>query len=459
MKNLIYLPVAALIFLLAGTEAFAQTVISGKVLSADGSLIPKAEVSTIIPGIKDIFTDKQIRVEVAEDGAYRLQLDQPGIYSLTVRGVFHHTMYIPVLVYDQPSMEINVLMLPKAYKDGRHFGNEGYLQWIRVLGNFNDYDFHSGEEFTLNKDGSISTMVPVTSDTMRIQVSGLNYGMGTSAITPADRYEQLSDNSFVSVLYKNLPADSLEIRYIPNETIPYRRTVLEDRTPNSLPIDGFLAFRNDHDRYWVEPLIAMRSIPFRYRIVDYSFSEGIPPTDQLEFQNSEIESFFDVDWRRSIDEITGALKNSSLHEQQVNLLLVAYVGVAHRANMSRDYLKSIRGNDKLPEFEYNPEIIERIFEEVEPGHTVWARSSQIPLFLMDLQQFDERSVAYFTDLVRNHNSDDLAVRVSQAIVERTAQNYTSVDQMPVYQAILQRFGEGNALLRAEMIFEKQHRSD
>lgn len=456
MRNMNYLSITVLFFLIAGIDASAQTVISGKVLSVDGSLIAKAEVSTVIPGVRDIFADRQIKVEVAEDGAFQLKLDQPGIYRLSVKGVFHQTMNIPVLIYDQPSIEMNILMLPKPYKSGRHFENEGYLQWFRVIGNFNNYDFRSGEKFTLNKDGSISATVPVTSDTMRIQVSGISYGQGAGAITPADRYELLPDNSFASVLYKNLPEDSLEIRYKPNESIPYRRVVLEGRSSESLPIDGFLTFRNNYDRYWVEPLITMQAIPFRYRIVDYSFSEGIPPLDQIAFQKGEGESFFDVDWSRSIDTITNALNNSSLHEQQKNLLLVAYVGVVHRANMRRDYFYRGRQNEKPPEIEYDRVIIDRIFEEIEPGHTVWAGSSQIPIFLLELLQFDNRSVAYFTDLVLYQNSDDLAVRVSQAIVKGTAQNYTSVDQMPIYQAILQRFGEGYELMRAEMIFEQQN---
>lgn len=456
MRNLNYLSITILFLLIAVANASAQTVISGKVLSVDGSLIAKVELSTVTPGVQDIFADRQIKAEVAEDGTFQLQLDQPGIYRLSVKGVFHQTMNIPVLIYDQPSMEMNILMLPKPYKSGRHFENEGYLHWFRVIGNFNNYDFRSGEKFTLNKDGSISATVPVTSDTMRIQVSGISYGQGAGAITPADRYELLPDNSFVSVLYKNLPEDSLEIRYKPNESIPYRRVVLEGRSSESLPIDGFLTFRNNYDRYWVEPFISMQAIPFRYGIVDDSFSEGIPPLDQIAFQKGEGESFFDVDWSRSIDTITNALNNSSLHEQQKNLLLIAYVGVVKRANMRRNYLYRGRQNEKPPEFEYDPVIIDRIFEEVEPGHTVWGWSSQLPIFLLELLQFDDRSVAYFTDLVLNHNSDDLAVRASQAIVEGTAQNYTSVDQMPIYQAILQRFGEGNTLMRAEMIFEQQN---
>lgn len=459
MYNQFHLLITVFIFLIGGSEAVSQTVISGKVLSVDGQPIPKAEVSTVIPGVQDIFADRQIKAEVSEDGAFRLQLDQPGVYSLSVRGVFHHAMNIPVLVYDQPSLEMNILMLPKPYKDGRHFGNDGYLEWIRVMGNFNDYDFHSGEQFSLNPDGSISAMVPVTSDTMRIHVSGLHYGLGTSAITPADRYEMLADNSFISVLYEDLPADSLEIRYEPNESIPYRRIILEGRSPDRLPIDGFLTFRNDNDRYWVEPLITMRVTPIRYRIVDYSFSDGIPRPDQITLQESEVESFFDIDWSKPLDKITDALNKSSLHDQQVNLLLMAYVGIVHRANMRIDYFSGVSGDEKPPEFDYDPIIIERIFEEVQPGHTVWGRSFIVPIFLLELFQFDDRCVNYFTELVLYHSSDDLASRVSEAIVEGTAHHYTSLDQMPVYQAILQRFGEGNTLMRAEMIFEQQNRRE
>ena len=459
MRKLIYATLTAIFFLSAASDGIAQTIINGKVLSADGSTIVEAEISTTVPDIQDIFADKRIKAEVAEDGTFQLQFDQPGIYLLSIKGVFHQTMNVPVLIYDQPSMEMNILMLPKPYKSGRHFENEGYLQWIRVMGNFNQYDYRTGEQFTLNEDGSISATVPVTSDTMRIQVSGISYGQGSGAITPADKFELLPDNSFVSVLYKNLPEDSLEIRYKPNESIPYRRVVIDGRSSNSLPIDGFITFRNNIDRYWVEPLITMQAIPFRYRIVDSSFSEGILPSDQISFQKSEGESYFEKNWGRSIDKITGALKNSSLHEQQKNSLLIAYVGVVHRANMRRNYFFRGRQNEKPPELEYNPVIIDRIFEEIEPGYIVWAWRNQIPMFILESLDFDDRSVAYFTDLVLNHSSDDLAERVSHAIVEGTAQNYTSVEDLPVYQAILQRFGEGSVLRRAELMFKQQNEGE
>ena len=459
MRNLIYVIITAIFFLSAASDGIAQTIINGKVLSADGSAIVKAEISTAVPGVQDIFAENQIRVEVAEDGAYQLHIDRPGIYNLKVSGVFHHTMNIPVMVYDQPTLEMNILMLPVYFNDGRHFENEDYLQWIRVLGSFNNYDYRSGEPFSLNRDGSISAMVPVTSDTMRIQVSGLSYGQRASAIPPADKYELLSNNSFVSVLYSNLPSDSLEIHYVPNETIPYRGVVPNDRNPNSLMVRGFLTFKNELDRYWVEPLISLSAFSIKYNVLDYSYSEGIPLQDQMSFQNSEVSSYFDMDWNSSIENIIDALKHSSLHEQQANLLLLAYAGVVRRSISRSDHLKRIRGDENIPDVEYDPLIIDRIFDEIEPGHTAWTRGWQLPIFLLEIFQFDERRLSYFTDLVHNHNSDILAERVSEAIVEGTAQNYTSVDQMPVYQAILQRFGEGSVLRRAELMFEQQNEGE
>ncbi len=456
MRKLNYLSITVLLFLIAVINANAQTFISGKVLSADGSTIDKAEISTTVPGVQDIFADKRITAEVAEDGTFQLHVDRPGIYNLKVSGVFHHTMNIPVMVYDQPTLEMNILMLPIYFNDGKHFENEDYLQWIRVLGSFNNYDYRSGEQFTLNRDGSISARVPVTSDTMRIQVSGLSYGQRASAIPPADGYELLPNNSFVSVLYRNLPSDSLEIHYVPNETIPYRGVVPGDRSPNSLVIRGFLTFANDFDRYWVEPLITLRTVPIRYEVVDYSFSEGISLDDQMTFHESESSFYFNMDWNNSLTNISDALKHSSLHQQQVNLLLLAYAGVVRRATDSRDYLKRTRRDKNIPDIEYNPQIIDGIFERIEPGHTVWARNRYLPIFLLELQQFDDRRINYFTDLVLYHNNDALAANVSQAIVEATAQNYQSVEQLPVYQAILQRFGEGSELRQAELIFEQQN---
>jgi hypothetical protein len=190
--------------------------------------------------------------------------------------------------------------------------------------------------------------------------------------------------------------------------------------------------------------------------VDYSFSEGISLDDQMTFHESESSFYFNMDWNNSLTNISDALKHSSLHQQQVNLLLLAYAGVVRRATDSRDYLKRTRRDKNIPDIEYNPQIIDGIFERIEPGHTVWARNRYLPIFLLELQQFDDRRINYFTDLVLYHNNDALAANVSQAIVEATAQNFTSIDQMPIYQAILQRFGEGSELRQAELIFEQQN---
>ncbi len=453
MRNLLHYLIALLILMIAGSEATAQTVLKGKVLSADGTPISKAQISTTVPAIQDIFSERQIRVDVADDGSYQLTADHPGIYMLRVRGVFHHTLNIPLLVIDQPEIVMNVLLLPKYFNDGRYFGNSDYLEWIRIMGNFNDYDFHSGKQFSLNSDGSISAMVPVTSDTIRIQVRGLTYGQGASAIPPADSYELLPDNTFVSVLYSNLPPDSLEIRYVPGETIPYRRILPGNMRGNIPAIRGFLTYANELDRYWTEPLSTMQTLMVQFRVVDYSFSEGIPPLDQMAFQKSDRRSVFDIDWNSIMEEITDALKINSLHEQQVNLLLMAYAGVVHRANMNRDHLIRFGRDDNPAEIAYDPLIVDRIPDEIVPGHPVWARNGQLPIFLLEQHQFNERWTAYFTELVRYHNNSDLAARVSQAIVGGTAGHYQSVEQMPVYQAIYQRFGEGNVLRRAVEIFE------
>jgi hypothetical protein len=454
MRHITCISIALSFFLIAGSHAVAQTVLKGKVLSADGTPITKAQISAVIPGVQDIFAEREIRVAVEDDGSYQLRFDQLGIYTLRVRGVFHSTLNIPLLVFDQPEIVMNILMLPKVFNDGRYFNNRDYLEWIRVTGNFNDYDFHTGRQFSLNSDGSITAMVPVTSDTMRIQVRGLNYGQGASAIPPADKYELLPDNTFASVIYSSLPADSLEIHYVPGETIPYRRILPGSMRGNSPVISGFLTFRNESDRYWVEPLSTMQTHMVQFRVVEYSFSKGMPPLDQYAFQDSGPVSLFGMDWNPTLEEIADALENSSLHQQQVNLLLMAYAGVVHRAYMNRDYMRRFGASRDPEEVKYDPDILDRIPDEITPGHTIWSRNGLLPNFLLEHHQFSERWTTYFTELVRHHNSSDLAARLSQAIMEGTAEHYDSAEQMPVYRAIQDRFGEGRVLWRAAEIFDQ-----
>lgn len=290
LKNLCLIFVT-IIYLLMGESAVSQTLIQGKLLSVDGATIPETIISIEPDNKRDIFSDQYEDVPPDKDGSYQLKIQEPGLYRLTFRGVFHHDLRVPVMIYDQPEMRMNVLLLPKKYNDGLYFDQEDYLKWIRVVGNFNDYDYNTAEKFLLNSDGSISAFLPVNSDTIRYYVRGLTYNQGTTVLPKADEFEYQEDLGFESVLYKNLPNDSLEIRYDPKNTIPFKRQFPTGVNPMEVNLSGVVSLKDQESENWIRPLSLLQPYIKEFNIVGWEMSKGMSIESQINLQKKITETY------------------------------------------------------------------------------------------------------------------------------------------------------------------------
>lgn len=323
--------------LLFAFEAVAQTAIHGKLLSVDGGIIPKTSISIHQDNPRDVFSEYEDIYDGA-DGAYRIEIHEPGIYNITFRGIYHRPLTMHFLIIDQPVIEMDVLLLPTYCNDGRYFSNEEYLQWIRVVGNFNSYNYHTGKSFSKNHDGSISAFIPVTSDTVRYQIKGLGYGWsGPTPLPMADKYQIRDDRSFESVLYRNLPADSLEIRYIPGETIPFERE-LPSVEQDWLNANGFISFKNRVDRHWTEPIRLLQFIGPSIPIIEQDLTSGLSADEQIDYLNKyysdeSAEHLIEVKQR-----VLSDLSNLDIHPQQREILFLGYAAILNQIEIRKHML-------------------------------------------------------------------------------------------------------------------------
>lgn len=357
--------VLLLITLLVSTSpCVAQTVVQGSILSITGDPLPIATVNVSATGPADMFTVPGNQI-AESDGQYRVEFNNPGIYELTVRGVFHRTVNIPVMIFDQQQINLSIYLVPALYNNGRHFDKQEYLKWIRAYGNFNDYDFFTGESFRANDDGSISAFIKTDKDTIRYQVKGLSNG---SAVLPgADDYA-VQGQSFEALLYNTTNADSVELRFHPENKRPYDYEIPEGLGPHRIRLHAFLQFDRPTDKFWTQPLQLMRTAFTNVQTLTKAETENI---HRLLIRESLSDS--DSWWSAEIlianrDTVTKALQQRDLHPQQRSALLISYVSLINQQLDRSEYLARI---DQEPDpLNVEDSIFQEIIETVDPRNPV-----------------------------------------------------------------------------------------
>lgn len=449
----------------------SQTIIQGKLLNVDGSTIPKT-VITIRPEVQqNIFSKQYEDIFPKEDGSYQLQIQEPGLYRLTFRGVFHYGISVPVMIYDQPSMNMNVLLVPMLFNDGAHFEREEYLEWIRIVGNFNEYDYFTGKQFSLNSDGSISAFIPIDSDTIHYHVRGITYNQSATVLPQADEYNYREDVGFESVLFNDLPTDSLEIRYDPKQPLPFKRHLPKGLLhPLQKGIRGFVSLKNQENENWIQPLISLRPHNRVFELIEWEMSVGIPVHFQINLQKKYAQNRFNIDVSEEFEEVSRELTKENLHPQQRAILTMSYAGILgwiRRQNILKqrsredptlvenDILKRLFEEKEIPKISPDPEIIHSIPEIVSPVHPAWIYYNGAVDYLLTETDDQQKFVGYFHEVVK-HNPNDRAVRlIVSSVIRHLGSAYSSVEEMPVYQIILERYGQNDLARDAHMAFRNR----
>jgi hypothetical protein len=428
-----------------------QSSLSGSIKSAGGETIPLYDITVHREGPSDLFSHSDAEIHL-ESEKYYIVFPEPGLYRVQVRAVFHYTVTVPVLVTDQPDMEMHLSILPRAYNDGTWFDEPGYLDWTRIKGNFNDYNYHTGIKMELREDGGISAYVPVTSDTLRYQVRGVS--SGASPLPGADEYRLRDDGSFESLKYRDLPSDSVEIRYHPEEVdfVRHKPDSLQDYEIRQL---GYIYFPDPDDGLWIEPLLYGMHMAPRLINRNPEGARSVSPETMIAHQSQSTHRNNPEQLERMLNELAAGAKRQDIHREQRALLLLAYASQLYRKHTMLRFMNRDREEAEKMELFYDPEILGMLPEYVSPAHPGWNRRSQVPSFLAELAGDDERVRDYLMQLVRHH-PDDMVVRdAALALIHQDAERFKSVEEMPVYDLILERYGQRQLAWIAKREFESQ----
>lgn len=195
MKRLLLLNI---LLFITFCSSHGSTTVSGTILSVTGEPMPVSSIDVSATGPTNIFTLPD-KVYADKNGSFSVTFEDPGIYTLSVRGVFHKSVRIPVMIYDQDKIEL---------------------------------------------------------DTIRYQIRGLTRGI---AVLPgADEYSTIGSD-FEAVIYNTSDTDSVELRFNPNEKQPYARVLPEAPVSWQVSLAAFVHFHNDNDKYWSLPLKRIHS--------------------------------------------------------------------------------------------------------------------------------------------------------------------------------------------------------
>lgn len=429
---------------------FAQTGVSGSIRSTNGELIPIVKIDVAAIGSSDIFSipDNQF---ADEGGNYQILFPDPGIYRLTIRALFHKTVTIPLLVFDQQPMEMDINLIPRSFNQGEHFDKQVYTEWIKAYGNFNDYDYFSGEIFRKNGDGSISAYIKTQKDTVRYQVRGISNG--STVLPGADYYNLRDDNSFEAVIINHDKPDSIELRFHPKTDPPYPDLLPNRDFTKFVPLSAFLSFKNPSDLYWIEPLQQM-NVPHQsfVDVSQLSFEDLKPDTlSQMVLNSSETWSgAYAVEKR---EQIKIDLETKELHPQQQAVLLIAYLGLIDRQIKLRSFMTTT-DREKESEITLDKEFSDQIITSVDPRHPAWSLNTDTPLLLLEQTEYDTEVVRYAEEMIQQHKNEHIVRKLVLHLIERNAGQFDDILEMNYYNWIVNRYGEGNLARKARVAFQQ-----
>jgi thiol-disulfide isomerase/thioredoxin len=151
MKRLMLILFFSLSFL---TLINAQTVISGKLLGADGKPMIKECVV-----LKKSFGNDVIKAgNTDESGNYSITVDSSGLWMLVFSGVYHQAVQMALYTDRPEKMEVDVNLQTYNYvKDFSH---------LEVTGDFNNWDPQKAVPLEKQPDGTYSAEINAPSDTV-----------------------------------------------------------------------------------------------------------------------------------------------------------------------------------------------------------------------------------------------------------------------------------------------------
>ncbi|MCK5742758.1 MAG: TlpA family protein disulfide reductase, partial [Chlorobi bacterium] len=166
MRKILFSLLTLLIVLASCGENSETTTINGTLLSCENQAMQAANVEAYI------FNSKidTVKIIADADGSFELEFEPSEMIIFQFFGSDHLTYRLTLYTGGiEEDFDLNVHL--EAVKP------IGAMTDVRVIGNFNHFDFEEGVPMTLQSDGTYETIVPNNSDTLFYQLLGISKGL------------------------------------------------------------------------------------------------------------------------------------------------------------------------------------------------------------------------------------------------------------------------------------------
>jgi len=151
----------ALVMRPAEAQRPAATLITGTVRGADGSPLKVAHVR-LAP---ERSAREVAEAPVARDGRFAIATTLTGVLRLSVTGVDHYSLSIPLVLTAPTTIGLDVRLKHYEYADS--------LENVTVIGDFNHFAFSGGRPLVRQSDGRYTLDVEAPADTLAYELLGL----------------------------------------------------------------------------------------------------------------------------------------------------------------------------------------------------------------------------------------------------------------------------------------------
>ncbi|MDQ7818585.1 MAG: thioredoxin-like domain-containing protein [Melioribacteraceae bacterium] len=182
----------AIVFLFLSSVYNAQTtIVTGKLLGADGEPMLKSNIS-----YSTIF-EKQVKHNVIpeKDGYYSVTISSTGITYLTFAGLNHKAASIPIVNDSDQKIELDV-----------NLGGYTYLSAfdeVKIIGDFNNFDFNTAKPMKKESNGSYTFTVNWDKPLIKYQLLNVEDSQRSINGTHSDDYEYDGGGDYQSIVTTN----------------------------------------------------------------------------------------------------------------------------------------------------------------------------------------------------------------------------------------------------------------
>jgi thiol-disulfide isomerase/thioredoxin len=191
MKTLLILVALSTLVLLSCAEVDKEFTVAGHLTGAEDRATPLAHVHLI--GLGGDLSNPVRSVRVADDGSFELIVPGEGYFEIFASAVGHLGTRVPLITDSRdPITNLKIRLAPYRYIDP--------LINIRIIGDWNDFNWRAAEPMTLQEDGTFIYERPADGDTLAYQlVNAVESGHSVNG-TEADYYVYDGGGDYISVL-------------------------------------------------------------------------------------------------------------------------------------------------------------------------------------------------------------------------------------------------------------------